>query len=109
MKDAVFQSGLPVAALACAASAQTTLHTTTTLVVVPTLVQTTGKEPVFVDGRGLRLDGQRRPAEGDSGGGDEATVVAGCADADGGSCSWTVCELREPGNNAGFPAWRRAE
>ena len=27
--------------------AQTTLHTTTTLVVVPTLVQTTGKEPVF--------------------------------------------------------------
>jgi VWFA-related protein len=26
---------------------QTTLHTTTTLVVVPTLVQTTGKEPVF--------------------------------------------------------------
>jgi VWFA-related protein len=30
-----------------AAFAQTTLHTTTTLVVVPTLVQTTGKEPVF--------------------------------------------------------------
>jgi VWFA-related protein len=34
-------------ALGGAAFAQTTLHTTTTLVVVPTLVQTTGKEPVF--------------------------------------------------------------
>jgi len=35
------------AALGCAALAQTTLHTTTTLVVVPTLVQTQGKELVF--------------------------------------------------------------
>jgi VWFA-related protein len=47
MKAAVFQFGVLVAALACAAPAQTTLHTTTTLVVVPTLVQTTGKETVF--------------------------------------------------------------
>jgi VWFA-related protein len=47
MKAAVFQSGVLVAALSGAGFAQTTLHTTTTLVVVPTLVQTTGKEPVF--------------------------------------------------------------
>jgi VWFA-related protein len=47
MKAAVFQSGVLVAALTGAGFAQTTLHTTTTLVVVPTLVQTTGKEPVF--------------------------------------------------------------
>src|SRR5258705_9466509 len=47
MKAAVFQFGVFVAALATAGFAQTTLHTTTTLVVVPTLVQTTGKEPVF--------------------------------------------------------------
>ncbi len=36
-----------VAAFAAGAVAQTTLHTTTTLVVVPTLVQTAGKETVF--------------------------------------------------------------
>jgi VWFA-related protein len=47
MKAAVFQFGVLVAALTGAGFAQTTLHTTTTLVVVPTLVQTTGKEPVF--------------------------------------------------------------
>jgi VWFA-related protein len=47
MKAAVFQSGVLVAALTVAGFAQTTLHTTTTLVVVPTLVQTTGREPVF--------------------------------------------------------------
>jgi VWFA-related protein len=47
MKAVVFQFGILVAAFAGAASAQTTLHTTTTLVVVPTLVQTTGKETVF--------------------------------------------------------------
>jgi VWFA-related protein len=47
MKAAVFQSGVLFAALTGAGFAQTTLHTTTTLVVVPTLVQTTGKEPVF--------------------------------------------------------------
>jgi VWFA-related protein len=47
MKAAVFQYGVLVAVLTGAGSAQTTLHTTTTLVVVPTLVQTTGKEPVF--------------------------------------------------------------
>src|ERR1700730_8378451 len=47
MKSAVFQFGVLVAALAGAGFAQTTLHTTTTLVVVPTLVQTAGKEPVF--------------------------------------------------------------
>jgi VWFA-related protein len=47
MKAAVFQSGVLVAALTVAGFAQTTLHTTTTLVVVPTLVQTTGKEPVY--------------------------------------------------------------
>src|SRR5580693_7267606 len=44
---AAFQSGLLVAALTSAAVAQTTLHTTTTLVVVPTLVQKPGKEVVF--------------------------------------------------------------
>lgn len=43
----VFQSGILVAALASAALAQTTLHTTTTLVVVPTLVQTQDKAMVF--------------------------------------------------------------
>ena len=47
MKAAVIQYGVLVAALTGAGLAQTTLHTTTTLVVVPTLVQTTGKEPVF--------------------------------------------------------------
>jgi hypothetical protein len=47
MKAAVFQLGVFVAALTTTGLAQTTLHTTTTLVVVPTLVQTTGKEPVF--------------------------------------------------------------
>src|SRR5580704_4333016 len=47
MKAAVFLSGVLVAALIGAGFAQTTLHTTTTLVVVPTLVQTAGKEPVF--------------------------------------------------------------
>jgi VWFA-related protein len=47
MKAAVFQSGVLVAVLTGAGLAQTTLHTTTTLVVVPTLVQTAGKEPVF--------------------------------------------------------------
>jgi len=47
MKATVFQSGVLVAALTGAGCAQTTLHKTTTLVVVPTLVQTTDKEPVF--------------------------------------------------------------
>jgi VWFA-related protein len=48
MNFAVFKSCvLVVAALAANGFAQTTLHTTTTLVVVPTLVQTSGKEPVF--------------------------------------------------------------
>src|SRR5438094_233735 len=47
MKASIFQSGVLVAVIAGVGSAQTTLHTTTTLVVVPTLVQTTGKEPVF--------------------------------------------------------------
>jgi VWFA-related protein len=44
---AVLQFGILVGALPGAAVTQTTLHTTTTLVVVPTLVQTTGKETVF--------------------------------------------------------------
>ena len=44
---AVLQSGILAAVLTCAAMAQTTLHTTTTLVVVPTLVQTAGKETAF--------------------------------------------------------------
>jgi VWFA-related protein len=47
MKAVVLQPGILAVTLAGAALAQTTLHTTTTLVVVPTLVQTTGKEPVF--------------------------------------------------------------
>jgi VWFA-related protein len=47
MKTAVFQIGVLVAGLSGAGLAQTTLHTTTTLVVVPTLVQTAGREPVF--------------------------------------------------------------
>jgi len=42
-----FLSGILVAAFAAAAIAQTTLHTTSTLVIVPTLVQTIGKETVF--------------------------------------------------------------
>jgi VWFA-related protein len=44
---AAFQSGILAAALASAALAQTTLHTTTTLVVVPTLVQTTDRGSAF--------------------------------------------------------------
>jgi VWFA-related protein len=44
---AAFQSGILVVALMGAAEAQTTLHTTTTLVVVPTLVQTASKGSVF--------------------------------------------------------------
>ncbi|HEY1994228.1 MAG TPA: VWA domain-containing protein [Edaphobacter sp.] len=47
MKAAVFQIGVLIAGISGAGVAQTTLHTTTTLVVVPTLVQTTGREPVF--------------------------------------------------------------
>ena len=47
MRVGVLKFGVLIAALAGACVAQTTLHTTTTLVVVPTLVQTTGKEPVF--------------------------------------------------------------
>jgi VWFA-related protein len=47
MKAIVIQSGILAVTLAGGGFAQTTLHTTTTLVVVPTLVQTTGKEPVF--------------------------------------------------------------
>jgi VWFA-related protein len=48
MKGVGFQSAVFVA-VACAGAtmAQTTLHTSTTLVVVPTLVQTAGKETVF--------------------------------------------------------------
>jgi VWFA-related protein len=42
----VLQSGILITAVTAGAAAQTTLHTTTTLVVVPTLVQTTGKETV---------------------------------------------------------------
>ena len=48
MDSAVFKSGILVAAaLTAHAFAQTTLHTTTTLVVVPALVQTSGRELVF--------------------------------------------------------------
>jgi VWFA-related protein len=47
MKASVFQSGILIATLTGAALAQTTLHTTTTLVVIPTLVQTAGNEPGF--------------------------------------------------------------
>ncbi|HEY1732170.1 MAG TPA: VWA domain-containing protein [Terriglobales bacterium] len=47
MRFAVLKSGILIAALAGAAFAQTTLHTTTTLVVVPTLVETPSKELVF--------------------------------------------------------------
>src|ERR1700743_1651211 len=43
MKTAI-QSGILVATFAATAVAQTTLHTTTTLVVVPTLVKTANKE-----------------------------------------------------------------
>jgi VWFA-related protein len=47
MRFAALQSGVVAAMLAGAAFAQTTLHTTTTLVVVPTLVQTSGNALVF--------------------------------------------------------------
>lgn len=47
MKAAVFQFGVLVAMFAGGALAQTTLHTTTTLVVVPTLVQTSEKRAAF--------------------------------------------------------------
>jgi VWFA-related protein len=47
MRFAALKSGVVVAMLVGAAFAQTTLHTTTTLVVVPTLVQTTGNALVF--------------------------------------------------------------
>jgi VWFA-related protein len=47
MNFAVLKSGILVAIFAGAAFAQTTIRTTTTLVVVPTLVQTPGKELVF--------------------------------------------------------------
>ena len=47
MRVPVLKFGVLAAALAGTGVAQTTLHTTTTLVVVPTLVQTAGKEPVF--------------------------------------------------------------
>lgn len=47
MKLAAAKFGIVVAVLSGVTLAQTTLHTTTTLVVVPTLVQTAGKAPVF--------------------------------------------------------------
>src|SRR5260370_23837312 len=47
MDFAALKSGVLVAALSSVAFAQTTIRTTTTLVVVPTLVQTPGKELVF--------------------------------------------------------------
>jgi VWFA-related protein len=47
MKPAAIQYSVLLVAIVGVGFAQTTLHTTTTLVVVPTLVQTTGKEPVF--------------------------------------------------------------
>jgi VWFA-related protein len=47
MNFAVLKSGILAAALTGAGFAQTTLHTTTTLVVVPTLVETPGRELVF--------------------------------------------------------------
>jgi VWFA-related protein len=48
MDFTAFKSGVFIAAtLAGSGFAQTTIHTTTTLVVVPTLVQTPGKEVVF--------------------------------------------------------------
>jgi VWFA-related protein len=47
MRFAVLKFGVLVVALTGAGFAQTTLHTTTTLVVVPTLVETPGKELVF--------------------------------------------------------------
>ncbi len=47
MKLAIAQSGVLLAVLGAGAVAQTTLHTTTTLVVVPTLVQTQDKALVF--------------------------------------------------------------
>jgi VWFA-related protein len=46
MKKFIFQSGL-FAAVACAALAQTTLHSTSTLVVVPTVVETQDQALVF--------------------------------------------------------------
>jgi VWFA-related protein len=47
MRFAYFKAGAVTAVLSAMALAQTTLHTTTTLVVVPTLVQTANKEVVF--------------------------------------------------------------
>ncbi len=47
MKPGLVKSGFLLAVLSGIAPAQTTLHTTTTLVVVPTLVQTQDKELVF--------------------------------------------------------------
>src|SRR5713226_5027676 len=47
MNFAALKSGVLVATLSSVAFAQTTIRTTTTLVVVPTLVQTPGKELVF--------------------------------------------------------------
>ena len=47
MNFAVLKSGILVAVFAGSAFAQTTIRTTTTLVVVPTLVQTRGKELFF--------------------------------------------------------------
>ncbi|HEV2710411.1 MAG TPA: VWA domain-containing protein [Edaphobacter sp.] len=47
MNFTALKFGIVAAALTSVVFAQTTLHTTTTLVVVPTLVQTAGKELVF--------------------------------------------------------------
>ena len=78
MNFAVFKSGILVVVFMGAVFAQTTIRTTTTLVVVPTLVQTPGKELVFFAAVGrLRPDGQRRSAEGNSGRGDDLTTVVG--------------------------------
>jgi VWFA-related protein len=47
MRFGVLRFGVVVAVFGGLSFAQTTLHTTTTLVVVPTLVQNAGKEPAF--------------------------------------------------------------
>src|SRR5712672_389545 len=47
MRVTALKFGVLAVAITGAGFAQTTLHTTTTLVVVPTLVQTMGREPVF--------------------------------------------------------------
>ena len=97
MRVPALKFGVLVAVIAGVGSAQTTLHTTTTLVAVPTLVQTSGKEPVFsLTAEDFVLTDNGVPQKVTLEEETKRAAVAGGADADGRNCPGPVWELREP-------------